>query len=295
MGTKVYKQFGTFSVIVLLPLLLIFLGFFIKSGFSTDPVSIIQLFLVVTFLICFLIFYQSTIRISNDSISFSLGIGLVGKTYKFSEIKSCKAVTNSAFNGIGIRMLSNGWLYNVTGLKAIELHFKNRRSIVRIGTDKPEEIANLINSKINPENIENSDSGLKKRMFNPMWIVVAILFLLPISLLISSKQETNIYSNQNGLRIEGTYGLSISFSDMTQVDTVSLLPQISSRTNGYALGKTKIGNFRLTDGQDVKLYVKNGFPPYILIHSKDNKPIYINFEDTKRTIDLYDGLKKNKK
>ncbi len=295
METKIYKQFGTFSVILLLPLLLIFFGLFIKSGFSTDPVSIIQLFLVITFLICFLIFYQLTIRISNDSISFSLGIGLVGKTYKFSEIKSCKAVTNSALNGIGIRMLSNGWLYNVTGLKAVELQFKNRKSVVRIGTDKPEEIANLINLKLNQEPIVSIDLGLKKKMFNPMWIVVIVLFLLPITLLVSSKQETNIYTNQEGLIIDGTYGLTISFNDLLQLDTLGSLPQISIRTNGYALGKTKIGNFRLTDGQDVKLYVKNGFPPYILIKSRDNKPIYVNFEDTKRTIDLYNDLIKNKK
>jgi len=295
MNTKIYKQFGTFSVILLLPLLLIFLGLFIKSGFSTDPVSIIQLFLVVTFLIYFLIFYQLTIRISNDSISFSLGIGLVGKTYKFSEIKSCKPVTNSALNGIGIRMLSNGWLYNVTGLKAIELQFNNRKSVVRIGTNKPEEIANLINSKINQEPIATNDLGFNKKMFNPMWIVVIVLFLLPVTLLISSKQETNIYTNHDGLIIDGTYGLTISFNDLIQIDTLGSLPQISIRTNGYALGKTKIGNFRLTDGQDVKLFVKDGFPPYILIHSRDNNPIYVSFEDTRRTIDLYNELIKSNK
>ena len=282
-------------MILLLLLMLIFIGVLIKTGFSTDPITIVVLFVIVTFLICLLIFYQLTIKISNDSISFSLGIGLVGKTYKFSDIKSCKAVTNSALNGIGIRMLSNGWLYNVTGLKAVELQFKNRKSVVRIGTDKPEEISNFINSKINQELIATNDSELKKRMFNPMWIIVIILFLLPVTLLISSRQETSINTNQNGLIIEGTYGLTISFSTMTQLDTVSSLPQISIRTNGYALGKTKIGNFRLADGQDVKLYVKNGFPPYILIHSRDNKPIYINFENSKRTIDLYNDLIKNKK
>jgi len=69
---------------------------------------------------------------------------------------------------------------------------------------------------------------------------------------------------------------------------------IDGGTNGYALGKTKIGNFRLTDGEDVKLYVKSGFPPYILIHSRNNKPIYINFEDSRKTIELYNDLMKNK-
>lgn len=187
METKIYKQFGTFSVILLLPLMLIFCGLLIKTGFSSDPGSIIQLFVIVVFLICLLTFYQLTIRISNDSISFRLGIGLVGKTYRFSEIKSCKAVTNSSLNGIGIRMISNGWLYNVTGLKAIELQFKNHESVVRIGTDKAEEIANLINSEIKQEIIVTNDNVIKKRLFNPMWIIVMILFLIPITLLISGE------------------------------------------------------------------------------------------------------------
>lgn len=113
-------------------------------------------------------------------------------------------------------------------------------------------------------------------------------------MLISSEQETKIHTNQNGLVIEGMYGLTVSFSDITQVDTVSSLPKIGIRTNGYAFGKTKTGNFRLTDGQDVKLYIKNGFPPYIRAQSKLNKPIYINFEDTKRTVDLYNDLVNNK-
>ena len=72
----------------------------------------------------------------------------MGKSYKISDIKYCRTVSNSVINGIGIRMLPNGWLYNVSGLKAIELQFKNRKSVIRIGTDKPDEISQLIQSLI---------------------------------------------------------------------------------------------------------------------------------------------------
>jgi hypothetical protein len=192
-------------------------------------------------------------------------------------------------------MLSNGWLYSVSGLKAIELQFKNRKSVIRIGTDNPEEIADLVNSLIDKVPVGDSEISEKRGRINPMWIVVILLFLLPITLLISSKQETNIYANQNGLTIEGTYGLTIAYDDLIKVDTINSLPQIGIRTNGYALGKTKIGNFRLSDHSDVILFVKSGFPPYILLHSKDHKPIYINFEDRLKTINLYNDLMKNKK
>ncbi len=295
METRTYKQFGTFSVVLLLPLSLFFIALIIKSGFSSDPLTIVQLFLFLTFLICLLIFYQLTIKVSKDSVSFRLGIGLVGKSYPLSEIKSCKAVSNSALYGIGIRMLSNGWLYNVSGFKAIELQFKNRNSVVRIGTDKPEELAGIINERLSVEHTAESAIANRKRDFNLMWIALILVSLLPIGFLMSGKAEIDMYTNQQGLIIKGLYGLTIPYAELLKADTIQSLPQISLRTNGYSLGKTKIGNFRLSDGEQVKLFVKSGFPPYILIHSKDNKPVYINYEDKQKTIDLYNTLIKNKK
>lgn len=89
--------------------------------------------------------------------------------------------------------------------------------------------------------------------------------------------------------------MTISYRSLLRVDTISELPAIRIKTNGYAFGNTKIGNFRLTDQTNVKLFVKKGFPPYIYIQSKENKPVYINFEDKQKTIDLYKELLKNKK
>ena len=159
METKNYTQFGTISVVIMLPLLILFTGLLIKSGLSSSPEMYIHLFLVLTFVICLLVFYKLTIIIDETNVSFKLGIGLVGKSYKITDIKSCKSAPNSALNGIGIRMLSNGWLYNVSGLKAIELQFNNRKSIIRIGTNKPDEISSviqkLINNEIPPTNRES--------------------------------------------------------------------------------------------------------------------------------------------
>lgn len=290
METKTYRQFGTFSVIVFLPLTLLFAGFMIKSGFSRDPVTIIQIFLFITFLICLLLFYQLTISVDNNSISFSLGIGLAGKSYKLSEIKSCKAVKNPALYGVGIRMISNGWLYNVSGTGAIELQFKNRKSIVRIGTDKPEEIADIVNRLMTKDPVTGNVHSGSPRMSNPAWIIVVLLFILPAALLLSGKQESVIYTSQDGLEIEGFYGLSIPFTDLIEVDTVSTLPKIAIKTNGYSMGNTKIGNFKFKNGEQAKLFVENGFPPYIYIRSKNNKPVYINYEKREQTIDLYYDL-----
>ena len=69
-----------------------------------------------------------------------MGMGLIKKTYQLSDIKSCTPIKNNIINGWGIRRILGGWLYNVSGFQAIEIRFKNNPKVIRIGTDKPEEI-----------------------------------------------------------------------------------------------------------------------------------------------------------
>jgi len=294
METKKHTQFGTFSVIILLPLLLLFSIMLIKSGITSSPDTYILLFLVLTFLICLLTFYQLTIIIDNSHVSFKLGIGLIQKSYKISDIKACRPVTNSVLSGIGIRMLTNGWLYNVSGFKAIELQFNNKKSVVRIGTNKPDEISSLIQNLISNELPQQPYNFDKRKQINPLMITVLITLLIPLALVISSNHDTKVTLDNKEFKINGFYGQTIPLSDLIQIDTVSFLPKIEMRTNGYAFGKTKIGNFRLSDKSHVKLYIKVGFTPYILIHSKGREPIYMNFENRQKTLKLYNDLVNNK-
>jgi hypothetical protein len=74
-------------------------------------------------------------------------------------------------------------------------------------------------------------------------------------------QLKNVQVNKNGLKINGLYGLSIAYSDLVQVDTTSSILRIRLRTNGYA--------------------------PYVRIILKGQLPIYINFTDKQKTLDLY--------
>lgn len=293
METKKFTQFGTFLVIIMFPLLLMFMVMLIKSGFKNDWECYIHLFLVFTLLITLLIFYKLTITINNTTVDFKLGVGWIGKSYKISDIKSCKSVSNSPFIGIGIRMLSNGWLFNVSGLKAIELQFNNKKSVVRIGTNKPDEISQLIQSLLGGGNISNDTSNSKiKKWINPLWLLS--ILLIPALILIPNYQETKVQFNNEGFKIKGVYGFTIPYGDLEQIDTVSKLPKISLRTNGYAFGRTLIGNFKLNEESRVKLFIKRGFTPYVLINSKSQVPVYINFMDRQKTIDLYNKLKNSK-
>ncbi len=57
----------------------------------------------------------------------------------------------------------------------------------------------------------------------------------------------NVQVNENGVKINGLYGLSIAYSDLVQVDTTSSILRIRLRTNEYAFGKIMIGNLKLSD------------------------------------------------
>lgn len=274
----------------MLSLFLFFAGKMTMSGFSFNPVSILMLFLALTFLFCLLVFYKLTILIDATHVSFKFGLGLFGKSFKLSDIKSCRPVRNSVIYGIGIHMIPNGWLYNVTGLRAIELRFHNRNSVVRIGTGRPEEISRVIQELIgSPVN----DSAKREESGGNLVMMVTIIFLamiIPAIFIIMTNRETRVSTNNQALTIKGMYGMTIPYSEITGVDTVRSLPKIEMRSNGYAFGKTKIGNFRLADTRKVKMFIKTGHEPYIQIESQNRVPVYINFKNRERTVELYSEL-----
>ena len=239
-------------------------------------------------------FYKLTIVIDDTSISFKLGMGLFGRKYNIDSLKNCRPVRNSIVNGIGVRMLPNGWLYNVSGLKAIELSFKNKKSIVRIGTDKSEEIANIVTKLIQNENPDLVDEPnlpkLKKRMF--VYITtLALALAIPIGLIIYGNQPLKTIVKDDSIVIKGMYGMTINYKEISKIDTITILPSIEFKSNGYAFGKICKGNFRLKGIGQSKLFVYCGAPPYIQLRLTTNRMAFINFKESHKTIRLYEDLR----
>ena len=145
-----FVQRGTFLIIAFsLAILTLFIAFLIKDSISGID-RFIYLITMALMLLPLSFFYKLTIEIDDIALSFSLGIGLIRKRYPLTEIESCKSVRNSMLYGLGFRLIPNGWLYNVSGLKAIEIHFKGSKRIVRIGTNDPDKICREINRRIAP-------------------------------------------------------------------------------------------------------------------------------------------------
>jgi hypothetical protein len=114
--------------------------------------------------------------------------------------------------------------------------------------------------------------------------------LFPAVLIFRGNSETDVILNDSGFIIKGMYGKTIIYADIAEIDTLSAMPSIRLRTNGYALGKTLKGNFRLIKQEKATLFIIKGSPPFIFIKT-DKMNLYINFRDPEKTRELYEGIK----
>lgn len=82
-------------------------------------------------------FYKLDVYVDEEFVGFSMGIGLIRKKFRLSEISSAEITRTSWISGWGIHHVSGGWLYNVNSFDAVELKLKNGRRCL-IGTDDPQ-------------------------------------------------------------------------------------------------------------------------------------------------------------
>jgi len=102
---------------------------------------------ILIFLV-FLCFYKLEVEVTNHAVDVRFGIGLIHRHFAISKISKATAVKNHWWMGWGIRLGLNYTLYNVSGLDAVELTLKGQTRKIRIGTNAPDELADLINQKI---------------------------------------------------------------------------------------------------------------------------------------------------
>ena len=103
------------------------------------PLLAVQVLLAVTAVL----FASLTTQIQGGILNVRFGPGLIRKRVPLAAIRTCTVVRNPWWYGWGIRLTPRGWLYNVSGLAAVELTLQNGRHL-RIGTDEPERLCQVI-------------------------------------------------------------------------------------------------------------------------------------------------------
>ncbi|MBN2431875.1 MAG: hypothetical protein JXQ27_10380 [Acidobacteria bacterium] len=90
-----------------------------------------------------LLFYDLSVVIRDRALTVFFGVGLIRKRFHLNEILSARAVRNPWYYGWGIRLTPYGWMFNVSGLGAVELELRSGRRF-RIGTDEPDRLVAAI-------------------------------------------------------------------------------------------------------------------------------------------------------
>jgi hypothetical protein len=94
-------------------------------------------------LVCLFLFSSLTVVVDDRELVLWFGMGLIRKRFDLAEFKSCEPVRNSVAYGWGIHRTPHGWLYNVSGLAAVEVGLSGG-SKFRLGTDEPEALCRAI-------------------------------------------------------------------------------------------------------------------------------------------------------
>jgi hypothetical protein len=101
-----------------------------------EPVSLL---VAVILLACALLFGSLGVEVTGAELCLWFGVGLIRRRFPLAEIRRATRVRNRWYWGWGIRRMPRGWLYNVSGLEAVEIEMADGR-IHRVGTDRPEEL-----------------------------------------------------------------------------------------------------------------------------------------------------------
>lgn len=108
------------------------------------------LMLELILLACLALFYALHVEVDAQALSWRLGIGIVRRRVLLEDIVAVRQVRNRWYQGWGIRKIPGGWLYNVSGLDAVEVETRHGRRW-RIGTDEPQSLAWAIRSRLPAE------------------------------------------------------------------------------------------------------------------------------------------------
>jgi hypothetical protein len=80
------------------------------------------------------IFNRLTVTVAAGTVDAAFGFGWPSRSINVLDIVAIRQVRNQWWYGFGVRRVTNGWMYNVWGLDAVELEL-NSGHVFRIGSD----------------------------------------------------------------------------------------------------------------------------------------------------------------
>lgn len=138
-----HTQIGWVSIIAVAvgALLLAWVGLI-----GTAPRLVLQMTVAVILLLAIVFSYQ-TIEVTDTQVISRFGFGAIPKRLLLSEISDVQFKQSSWYDGWGVRATGRGWLYNVSGLGAVEFTMRGGEKI-RFGTDDADNLVEALREAV---------------------------------------------------------------------------------------------------------------------------------------------------
>jgi len=137
-----HTQVGT---VILASLVLAAVGVTALSlALSWHPVGLAVLGVLA---VCVALFSSLTVQVGEGALTCRFGPGLIRKRWRLADIRGASVVQNPWYYGWGIHWTPHGWLYNVSGLGAVEIVLASGKK-ARIGSDEPDKLAAAIHLSV---------------------------------------------------------------------------------------------------------------------------------------------------
>lgn len=122
--------------------------------------------------------------------------------------------------------------------------------------------------------------------------VAIVIIILAEGASIKSAWSPNYTFTDNSMHISGSYGISVSYSEIDFVRLEPKLPSIRYKNNGLDMGPILKGYFKVEKLGQCLLFLRSPDGPVIIITRKNQrKPILINLAEPTQTRNLYQKIK----
>lgn len=133
-----------------------------------------------------------------------------------------------------------------------------------------------------------------KNMSAGIILGIVMIFAGIVVMLVSISRPNRIEICDGSLVISGSYPMTVTPDGIKTAELLDSLPKITIRTNGFALGNSMTGHFRMKGIGACRLYLKMNRPPFVHVVTSGGKHIFFNTEDPTRTRELFEALNQSK-
>ena len=98
-------------------------------------------------LVAGILFHQLTVSVDDAFLRLRYGIGLIRFRFAIASMEKVEVVQSRWWEGWGIRLTPHGWLFNISGLDAVQI-WQSHGKQIRIGSDDAEGLCRALQKAI---------------------------------------------------------------------------------------------------------------------------------------------------